>query len=82
MGGVTPPHTPSSDGPVYTDTVIFLYFISFTAVECEADEFQCRSTVICLDANELCNGYVKCPDASDEDKCGKKSYTLYVPHPS
>ncbi|XP_072033307.1 tolloid-like protein 2 [Amphiura filiformis] len=38
-------------------------------VACAPEEFQCQSATICLHGKEHCNGYVKCPDDSDEFNC-------------
>lgn len=51
--------------------------INFLLVECGANEFVCQSGE-CIPASEVCDGYPRCQDGSDERNCRKCCYQYSI----
>ena len=57
----------------------FLIFILNTAAEMCPDESQYRCEyykLLCIDEEQLCNGYIDCPNWDDEQGCPESKYTF------
>eukprot|EP01084_Bolivina_argentea_P234907 395436_1 len=52
---------------------------NYALINCPSDTFMCKSTGLCIDETNHCNGILDCPDGSDEDhsqNCTAKIATI------
>ncbi|XP_046742518.1 basement membrane-specific heparan sulfate proteoglycan core protein [Diprion similis] len=52
--------------------------VEFYGALCSGTEIQCRSSE-CIDKQYLCDGFIDCPDGSDERFCNNRQYRHYPP---
>ncbi len=61
---------------IFFNILIKYIYIAGTPT-CQTNQFQCRSTGICINKQLVCDGYPHCQDRSDESNCSKMKNKIF-----